>query len=333
MNKKTLKLVCLFAAIIGVALLAVIPNLLSNYMLLVVNNTLIYFIAALGISLMMGMCGQLSFATVGFMGLSAFIAAQLSKTYSVQTMAAGVIAVIVTTIIAYVIGLALLRVSGTYFVFATIAFVNICNSLFTKWKLLCNGADGISSVPALNLGVTEMDSKQKWLYLLVVLAVIFSLIIDRIRRSYLGRAAASVRDNSLAAKTLGVDVYRTKVICFTIAGALGAISGMLLMFQNRYAVQSMFTFEISENFVMMIMLGGVNSTVGALLGCTCLTVLPELLRSFQQYLRLIYGIGIIVLMVFMPMGIMGIVQNEWKKITKRAQTRHVSEEGVHEAAK
>lgn len=313
--------------VIGLLVL-ILPNYLTNYHLLVLNNTIIYFIAALGITTLLGMCGQMSFSAVSFMGLAGFLTAQLSKNYEMPTLLSAVLAVIVSTVAANLIGRALMRLTGSYFTFATIGLVSIFSTLFLNWKWLCSTADGISGIPKLNLLLFTVKTKQQWFYVLVVVALICGLIVERIRKTYLGRAAASVRDNEIVACTLGVDVYKTKVTCFTLASTLASISGVMLVFHNSYAVESMFTYDMSVTFILMVMLGGVNSTLGTLLGSFLMTLLPEFLRSFQEYLRLFYGIGIILLMIFMPMGLAGIFQTwtrKWKKRNGKKGGEHARE--------
>lgn len=310
-------------------LVLILPRYLTNYHLLVLNNTIIYFIAALGITLLLGMCGQMSFSAVSFMGLAGFLAAQLSKTYGLPSMAAAVLAVFMSTAAANLIGRALMRLTGSYFTFATIGLVSIFSTLFLNWKWLCSTADGISGVPKLDLIFFTVRTKQQWFYVLAAVALACGLVVERIRKTYLGRAAASVRDNEIVACTLGVDVYKTKVTCFTLAGALASISGVMLVFHNSYAVESMFTYDMSVTFILMVMLGGVNSTLGTLLGSFLMTLLPEFLRSFQEYLRLFYGIGIILLMIFMPMGLAGVFETwtrRWKKRRRKEEDGHDGEQ-------
>ena len=298
----------------------ILPGHLTNYHLLVLNNTIIYFIAALGITMLLGMCGQMSFSAVAFMGLAGFLAAQFSKTYQIPTLAAAILAVIISSAAANLTGRALMRLTGSYFTFATIGLVSIFSTLFLNWKWLCSTADGISGVPKLDLLIFTVSTKKQWFYVLAAVALACGLVVGRIRKTYLGRAAASVRDNEIVACTLGVDVYKTKVTCFTLAGMFASISGVMLVFHNSYAVESMFTYDMSVTFILMVMLGGVNSTLGTLLGSFLMTLLPEFLRSFQQYLRLFYGIGIILLMIFMPMGLAGLFKSlagKWKKKIKK----------------
>lgn len=321
--------------IIKFALLAVIVTVLiassgniSNYHLIVIDNALIYFICALGLSLLLGMCGQMSFASVAFMGLAGFVTSLLSKEYKVDTLLAGLIGIIVSATVAYLLGLALVKLKGSYFTFATIGVAQIGSSLFLNWKWLSGGSDGRLGVPKLAIFGREISNNQQWMVVLIIIAVIAALIVERIRKTTLGRAAASVRDNTIVAETMGVNVYRTKLTCFVLASVLSATAGVLCVYMNRYAVESLFSYNLSVNYVLMVMLGGVNSTIGALLGSVMVTLMPEFLRSLESYLRLIYGVLIIFLMIFMPTGIVGMVETGWKRIKRRLKRKKIEKEIV-----
>lgn len=286
---------------------------LNKYYILIINNAIIYFIAALGITLMLGMCGQVTFSAVAFMGISGFTATVLCTKFGVNTLLALTLGIITSTLIAYALGRLLLRLKGLYFAFATIGIAQIFSTFFTNWKWLSGGPDGTTGIPKLDIIFITMDSSLQWTYLLIIVAILCGLLIERIRRTYLGRAASSIRDNEIVAATMGVDVYRIKVKCFTISSCLAAIAGGLLVFHNQYAVESMFSYDLSINYLLMVMLGGVNSTAGTLVGSVLLTLLPEVLRSMQRYLRLIYGIAIILIMTFMPMGLAGLYKDLQRK--------------------
>lgn len=299
---------------------------LPNYPLIVINNTLIYFICALGLSVLLGMSGQMSFASTMFMGLAGFVVSLLSKDYKMDTVLAALIAIAVSAAVAFLLGLALVKLKGSYFTFATIGLAQIGSSLFLNWKWLSGGSDGRLGVPRLTLFSKEIRDGHEWLIVLVVVAVLAALITERIRKTTLGRSAASARDNTIVAETMGVNVYRTKLTCFVIASVYSATAGVLCTYMNRYAVESLFSYNLSVNYVLMVMLGGVNSTFGALLGSLVVTLMPEVFRSLEAYLRLIYGVMIILLMIFMPTGIVGLIDAQRKRIRRRIKENRKAKE-------
>ncbi|WP_312693236.1 branched-chain amino acid ABC transporter permease [Caproiciproducens sp.] len=335
MKKKKILKPSTYLIFIAVAIfVAVVPLVNQGYSMMILNLGLIYSIAAYGVSVMLGLGGQLSFAAVSFMGLGAYFTANLCsgrQGFWLDTSLTLVIVLLVAAVTAYLIGMVLNRLSGTYFTFATIGLVQVTWSFYLSYKPLFGGPDGISNICTLRIFGWSPANYNEWFYVLAFLVLIVALLVERIRRSQLGRSLSAIRDNEIAAQTLGINVYRTKVIAFTIAGVLAALSGALYAMHSQFVSSDMFTYERATTYIIMVMLGGVNNTFGVFVGSVLVTMLPEWLRGLQRYLQLIYGIGVILLMVFMPMGLAGLTSGFGKslkrkifpkdKITEREQTK------------
>lgn len=309
------------SAVLILLFMIVVPIITDNYSMTVMNAAIIYAISALGLTILLGMGGQMSFAAISFMGFGAFVTAQLSKNAGMQSLLALICAMVITSLFAMIVGLALFRLRGSYFTFSTIGFVQIMNCIMLNYKPFTGGPDGTSGIPRLNLMGYPIKDLKQWFYVLMFLAICCMLIVERIRKTSLGRSLASVRDNEIAAQSLGVNVYRTKIVAFTIAGAFAGLAGGLLAQHNSYISASLFTYDTSVTFLIMLMLGGVNSTVGTFMVAVLVTMLPEWLRPLQQYLKLIYGVSIILLMVFMPMGLAGVVQMISDKVMSKIKRK------------
>lgn len=308
----------------------VIPNMSEGYSMMIVNLGLIYAIATYGVSVMLGMGGQLSFATVSFMGVGAYITANLCSGRNGITMDTGltlILVILISAVFAYVSGLILFRLKGTYFTFATIGLVQVTWSFYLSYKPLFGGPDGISNISTLNLFGFTPENYNDWFYILAGFVLIIALLVERVRRTQLGRSLAAIRDNEIAAQTLGINVYMTKVIAFTIAGVLAGIAGALYAMHSQFVSADMFTFERATTYIIMAMLGGVNNTAGIFVGSVLVTMLPEWLRFMQQYLQLIYGVGVILLMVFMPMGLAGLASSMSKSLKRRLKRKKTAEKG------
>lgn len=306
--KKKMKVSQLIIYAICILFVIIVPNAFQGYSLMVVNLSLIYAIITFGISIMLGMGGQLSFAGLAFMGGGAYFVANLCTGrlgVQIPTIAALFLAPVFCGVLAYGIGLILLKLKDTYFTFATIALVQVCYSFFTNYRPLFGGPDGISAIPNLSVGSAALDSNIKWFYFLVIAIAVLAFVVQRIRKTSFGRALASVRDNDTAALTLGVDVYKTKVKAFAIAGVLGGLAGALYVMQGNFVASDMFAYNNATQFIIMAMVGGINSTAGSIFGSVLITILPEIFRSLEKYLQLFYGLAVIILMVFMPMGLSG----------------------------
>lgn len=316
MQKKS-RLPQLIALLIAVVLFAaVIPGVTDNYSMTVLNTALIYFIAVLGISVMLGMGGQISFATSAFVGFGAFATANFSVRLGLPPVASILLAVVATGMFSYVMGFALFRLKGAYFTFASIGLVQIMQNVYTNLYFLTGGPDGISRIPKLSFLGFMPKNEIQFFYVILAVCVLAGLVVERVRASMLGRSLAAVRDNEIAAMSLGVDVYRTKVISFVIAGCFAGFAGALISHHNTYVSASQFSFEQSSSFVVMAMIGGIASTPGAFIGTLLVTMLPEWLRPLQEYLRFSYGIAVMLLMIFMPMGLAGILKLAGKRIRR-----------------
>lgn len=306
----------------------IIPRVLSGYSMNIMNVALLFSIVAYGLSVMLGMGGQLSFASVSFMGGGAYLIANLCTGrfgVRVPTFWALLLTPVVFAVISFGIGLLLFKLKGTYFTFATIALVQVAFTFYNNYKPLFGGADGISGIPTLSIFGFKFSTYNQWFYVIAASVLIIALLVERVRRTQLGRSLGSIRDNETAALTLGVNVYMTKVIAFTIAGALAAYAGALWCMHGKFVGADMFNYANAAQFIIMAMLGGVNNTIGIVVGAILVKVLPEVLRSFQAYMQLFWGIAIIVLMVFMPSGLAGLyekISSKFKKRTQKAGKEH-----------
>ena len=319
--KRLLTKLCLL--VVGVILFYFVVNKTcakNMYMMMVVDIALIYSLISYSVSIMLGMGGELSFAGVSFMGGGAFLVANLATGrlgITTSPLVAFLLIIPVFAIIAFVIGLVLLRLKGTFFTFSTIALVQMTYTIYNNYKQLFGGADGISGIPTTAIFGKKLMMYNQWLPWLLGIAVVAGLIVERIRTTPLGRSLASCCDNETAARTLGVNVYMTKVIAFTIAGIYSAMAGGLYAMLTKFVSADMFTYASSTKYVIMAMIGGVQNTVGAFFGAVIVQVLPQLLKNFEKFFQLFWGVAIVLLMVFMPEGIAGIFKSLGLKMRAR----------------
>ena len=329
--KKKIRWSSLLVSLVVAAVVLICPTFLNRYSLGVVNTALIYGMAGWGISVLPGMGGQLSFASISFMGIGGYAVANFCTgrlPFTLPPLAALFASLVVCGIFAWVLGLILFKLKGTYFTFATIALVQVAFTFFNNYRPLFGGPDGINGIPTLSVGGAELSGYNHWFYFLVVLLVVLGIVVERIRRTQLGRSLASIRDNETAAMTLGVDIYHTKVIAFVIAGLLSGLAGALYAMHIRFISADMFNYNSSTQIIIMAMLGGVNNTVGVIIGALLVDVLPEIFRSLQNYMQLIWGFAIIVLMIFMPSGLGGLYETIQSKLRRRKKLQARAEQEV-----
>jgi branched-chain amino acid transport system permease protein len=306
------------------ALLAytLIPRLATPYIMTVLNSVLIFYIACLGIAVILGMGGMVSFAAIVFVGVGAYSSALLTMRLHFPVLLALLGAMVTAGVISFLIGMVLLKLKGTFFTFSTVALVQIGYSIFMNWRKVTGGPDGIAGVPIFTIGSFQARTAVQCFYILLSACFLAAMFVARLRKTNLGRALSSVRDNEIAAQIMGVNVYRTKVIAFTIAGILAGLSGGLMAHTYHFVGATSFVFDQSTTFVIMVMLGGVSSTPGVFLGTLIITMLPEWLKPLQEYIRLFYGLGVILLMVFMPMGLAGMFASVTKQIQYKFKLGH-----------
>ena len=281
------------------------PFAASNYLLRVINMTMITYICVVSLFVIFGMAGQISFAQAGFWGVGAYISAILTVDLHVSPLLAFFASAFGTALLPAILGIALFRLHGHYFGFSTIGVVMILNGLFQNWKPVTGGADGIANIPPFGIASLTFNTEMSLFYLILFMVIAISVVTYLIHQSSLGRAFMAIRDNEIAAKCMGVNSYLTKIIAFTISGFYCGIAGSLYAFMSSYVSASSFTFPQSALYLVMLMLGGYQTLPGPIIGTALLMLLPEWFRFLQEYILLIYGLGVMVLMVVMPDGLIG----------------------------
>jgi branched-chain amino acid transport system permease protein len=322
-NKLTKKKLILSA--VTVILAALVLNLpyiaTSNYIVRVFNMSMITYLVVLSVYVLLGMCGQNSFAQAGLWGVGAYVTANLTTKFEFSPVAATLVSILFTALFAFIIGFALFRLREFYFTFSTIGLMVILNSLFLNWTPVTGGAMGFSGIPTYRIFDYKFRTEAQYFYLLLAVAVIVSILIHLLFKSSLGRSFMAIRDNELAANCLGINSLLTKSISFAISGALCGLAGALYATMSGYLSSSTFTYNQSTMYLVMIMLGGTISPLGALIGGVGITLFQELLRPLENYMLLIFGAGIMIMMIIQPEGILGGGKALYAKLRKRQQSR------------
>jgi len=301
---KTIKLSrsLLFLAVI----LAIVPYFMTNdfyYEIAIV--ALFNAMIVVGLNLLMGYAGQISLAHGAFAGLGGYISAVLVGNYGLPPLMAMAVALVFMAIFAYLISKPILKLSGHYLAMATLGIGIIINIILDSEEELTGGADGMS-VEGLVLFGWEPSESWHW-YLLASLLLLFTLwLMENLIDSPLGRILRSIHDSEKASGSVGVDVSHYKSIVFVISVMIATLAGSLYAFFSGFISPQEASFNHSIELVVMVVLGGMGRLYGAVIGAAILTALPQLLTSFEDYQTLIYGAIIIVIMIFMPKGIVSL---------------------------
>ncbi len=285
----------------------------SGYILNIVMQAATYAIGVIGLVIVLGYCGQISLAQAAFFGLGAYGVGLGATDFGLPFFLALVLGMVVAGVFGVALGLASLRLGGHYLAMVTISFQQILTLVLINWIGLTHGPDGVSRIPRPSVPFVDLQRGDH--YLALCLAVLAGVIwfAWRLKTGRLGRAMQAVRDNEIAASTCGIDIFRTKVLAFAISALLGGLGGGLFAGAFAYISPDQFTFGESIVLLTMALLGGVQSPFGALLGTVLLVILPEVLRSLRNLYLAVYGAAVILIMVFLPDGLWGLVASRMRR--------------------
>jgi branched-chain amino acid transport system permease protein len=278
----------------------------DGYILNILMQATTFAIAVFGLSVVLGLCGQINLAQAAFFGFGAYAVGIGTTDYQLSYWLCLVAGCVMALVAGAVLGLSTLRLGGHYLAMVTISFQQIVTLVMINAIWLTKGPDGVSKIgrPSLFL------SSQSYLAFCVAMLALVGYIVWHLPETRLGRAMRAVRDNELAAGVNGIDVFRTKVYAFAISAVLGGLGGGLFAGGFAYISPDQFSFAESIVFLTMSLLGGVASPIGSAIGTGLLILIPEWLRFLKSvpglYLA-IYGLSVILIIRFMPDGIWGFV--------------------------
>lgn len=269
---------------------------INPYLLQILVTIGIGIILALGLTVVTGLTGQLSLGHAAFMSIGAFCGALLSIHTGLPFSVNVVIAGLFTAVVAAAIGWPILRLNGDYLAICTLGFAEIVKVIFLNLEL---------TNKALGLTVPSPRSFIPLPVMVWLIAILMIAATSFISNSRLGRALKAIRDDEIAAESMGINLAWYKVQSFAIGGFMAGVGGSLYAHFISYINPSDFGFLKSVDILSMVVLGGLGSVPGAVVGATVLGAAPELLRFMAQYRMLVYGVLLVLMMVFRPNGLMG----------------------------
>jgi len=275
---------------------AYLAQYIDPYFLRIIIIIGINIILALGLNIITGVTGQLSMGHAGFMSLGAYTSAILTMNYGVSVPLALLAGALVAALFGFLIGLPTLRLEGDYLAMVTIGFAEIIRVFFLNFEP-GGKAVGLSGIPQ------ETTFGMVWLLVIIIVC-----LNARLLKSRTGRALYAIREDEIAAESCGVDTTRLKVLAFAVGSFLGGLGGGLYAHYMAYIDPQVFGFTKSIEILNMVVLGGMGSIPGTILGAVILTILPEFLRVMAEYRLLFYGALLVILMIFRPNGLLGDVR-------------------------
>lgn len=273
----------------------------STYRLQLGTLAGIYAIAAIGLSLLFGGAGQISLGQAGFVGIGAFVTAALTVDHGLPVPVAAAAGMAACLVVGLLLGWSALRLTGHYLALVTLAFGLVFVELMRTVL-----PEGYYAVPLLQVAGVDLSGPRALFLSVWGVAWCAYLGVGLLLRSRFGRALAAMRDDPLAAASCSIDLARTKLVVFAIAAVLGGLSGSLFAVYQGSVTETPFGFVLSVNLLIMVVIGGLGSPSGAVLGAVFLTLVPELGRDYERYRLFAYGVLLVAAVALLPGGLASI---------------------------
>ena len=312
------KLLASLAIATTILLLLLLPNILSSYVLHILIMIFLSSVMASSLNLVVGYCGQLSFAHGAFAGIGAYTGALLMLKGGLSFWIALFVSGLMAAIFGFILGLPTLRVKEQYLVLVTMGFGEIVRLIILNWTNLTNGPLGLVGVPSPSVFGYRLSGRVPFYYITLLFLLISIVIIRRLVTSGIGLSMQTVNCDEVAAKSIGIYPFKYKLMAFVLsaafAGMVGCIYGSYIGFINP----DTYVYNDSLTAFAMVILGGSGSIVGPIIGAVLLTTLPEILRAISEFRMIIYGGMMVLMMIFRPEGFWGMKfrkRNVYKKMS------------------
>ncbi len=287
----------------------------NSYYFLILNLIGLSTIIVVGLNLLIGYAGQISMGHAAFFGMGGYVSAIMTTSVTLTTFSVSflphwlipwiviVLAMIFTGVVAFLIGVPIMRLKGNYLVMATLGFNLIFEMVLVEWDSLTRGGNGMAGVPYLSVGNFLFNSDRKfyyfvWSFSLLALIISFNLINSRV-----GRALKALHDSEVAANTLGIDTQRYKVKVFVLSAMMASFAGSMYAHYITVITPKSFDVLYSIQLVIMVIVGGVGSIWGSLFGATLLVLLSEVLHVMEKFNVVAQGLILMLVMIFFPEGL------------------------------
>jgi branched-chain amino acid transport system permease protein len=289
------------------AAVAVVPWLLPNqYLVHVVVLAGLYVILAVGLNLVMGYANQVSLGHAGFYGLGAYVSAVLSVRYGLSPWLGMPIAAVATGALAYVVGIPTLRLTSYYLGMATLGIGVVLQLAFVQLHGITGGSSGLAGILPWDLGPLRFTTSTQHYLLVWVFAGAALWVARNLVNSRVGRVLRALGESEIAAEAMGVDTAAEKRRVFVLSAVYASVAGSLYAHYITVISPEIYSFLFSVVLVLMVAIGGIGLYWGAVVGAVLLTILPEALRKFGDWEVPLYGLALIVVILFLPRGIAGL---------------------------
>lgn len=296
----------------------------SKYYFIVLNVIGLNTIVVVGLNLLIGFTGQISLGHAAFYGLGSYFSGILTVNYGFPLWPAMLVGMLATGAVAYLIGYPSLKLRGHYLVMATLGFGIIINMLMGELDQFTGGHDGLMGIPPLTMGQLMFDNDLNNFYLIWAFVFLFMLAARNLLNSRVGRALRAISGSEVAASSLGVNTADYKVKVFVLSAMFASVSGSLYAHYITFISPGSYDFYYSIQVVTMVIVGGMGSLWGSLLGAGVLTCISEALHIAKQYHTIAYGVFLCLVLVFLPEGILMGIYNLFLKAKAQKYIRNAN---------
>ncbi len=300
--------------VIGIAAL-VFPFVFSFYQTNIMITALIYVMLGLGLNIVVGLAGLLDLGYVAFYAVGAYSYALLNYHFGLGFWTALGIGGGLAAMFGILLGFPVLRLRGDYLAIVTLGFGEIIRLILENWNDFSFGPSGIANIPRPGLFGIDLDIEQSttYIYFLMIAMTLFTiLVVNRLQDSRIGRAWIALREDEVACQSMGIDKRKTKLMAFALGATWAGFAGVVFAAKTTFINPASFTIWESINVLCVVVLGGMGSIVGVIVGALVLILLPEYLRFLSEYRMLAFGMVLVMMMVFRPGGIVETVRRTYQ---------------------
>ncbi|MFO7765748.1 MAG: high-affinity branched-chain amino acid ABC transporter permease LivM [Pelovirga sp.] len=287
-------------------LAVVFPLVFDTYQTNIMVTALIFVVLGLGLNIGVGLAGLLDLGYVAFFGIGAYTYAILNANFELGFWFALPIGGVLGCLFGVLLGFPILRLRGDYLAIVTLGFGMIFKVVMENWGTLSQGPSGIANIDRPGFFGIEMTLAQSTVYIyyiMIALVVLTIIVTNRLKNSRVGRAWIALREDEVACVAMGIDMARTKLSAYALGAFWAGMAGVLFAAKTTFINPAGFTFMQSAIILSIVVLGGMGSILGVILGAFILVLLPEYLRAFSEYRMLVFGAAMTLMMIFRPQGL------------------------------
>jgi len=286
-------------------LILTMPFMVRDYFIDVAILVGIYVILALGLNVVVGFTGLLNLGFVAFYAIGAYTYALLNTKFGIGFWSALPFSLVITSVAGFLLAIPALRLRGDYLAIVTLGFGEIARLILNNWDSMTRGPNGISGIAPPEILSISFGKLSHYYYLVFLFVILTLFITRRVYASRIGRAWVAIREDEIAASAMGINTTLYKLYAFAFGTFWAGLAGALFSGKMQFVSPESFTFMESVLILCMVILGGLGSIPGVIFGAFILVLLPEVLREVQLYRMLSLGVGLVLMMIFRPQGLLG----------------------------